>query len=116
MIAQLAPALLPEDLQRLQAQTAAVHVSEALLDYVQALVAHTRNCPDYRYGLSPRAALALVAAARAWAMLAGRDHVLPEDVQAVLAAVAPHRLQLSGQGRASAEEIAAALIEAVPLP
>jgi len=116
MIAHLQPCLVPEELQRLQQLAAAVHVAEPLIDYVQALVAHTRTSPDYRYGLSPRAALALLAAARAWAMIAGRDHALPEDVQAVLPAVAPHRLQLARHGQASAEEIAAALIEAVPLP
>ena len=116
MIAELQPCLLPDELQQLQQAAAAVHVAEALIEYVQALVAHTRSSPDYRFGLSPRAALSLLAAARAWAMLEGRDHVLPEDVQAVLVAVAPHRLQLASQTPRSAEEIASALIEAVPLP
>lgn len=118
MIEGLEPCLSPEELQALQMAAARIHVSEALIDYVLALVAHTRVSPDYRVGLSPRAALALLAAARAWAMLEGRNHVLPEDVQAVLASVAAHRLQPAGDavGYRSAEEIAAALIEAVPLP
>lgn len=116
MIADLAPGLTPDELQALQRAAVRVHVAEAIIDYVQALVAHTRGCSDYQFGLSPRAALALLAAARAWALLEGRGHVLPEDIQAVLPAVAPHRLRCSGQTRKSAGEIAAALIEAVPLP
>jgi MoxR-like ATPase len=86
-----------------------------LFDYVQALAAHTRSSPEWRAGLSPRAVLGLIAAARAWALLAERDHVLPEDVQAVLPAVAAHRLPAAGEQR-NANELARALIEAVPLP
>ena len=114
MIAELTPSLTPEDLPTLQKAAARVHISDALIDYVQALVAHTRLSPEYEFGLSPRAALALLAAARAWAYLEGRDHALPEDIQAVLPAVAAHRLQPAAD--ASASQIAAALIEAVPLP
>lgn len=116
MIAGLAPALDPEQLPALQQAAARVHVGAALIDYVQALVAHTRNSPDYQFGLSPRAALALLAAARAWAWLDGRDHALPEDIQAVLPAVAVHRLRPTGQTPVAADAIAAALIGAVPLP
>ncbi len=116
LIAKLAPALDPEQLPALQQAAARVHVGAALIDYVQALVAYTRNSPDYPFGLSPRAALALLAAARAWAWLAGRDHALPEDIQAVLPAVAGHRLRPTGQTPTGAGTIAAALIEAVPLP
>jgi MoxR-like ATPase len=110
------PALLaPEILLREQARAANIHIAAPLLDYVQALIAYTRNAPDWKTGLSPRAGLGLIAAARAWALLDGRDHVLPEDVQAVLPAVAVHRLPTAGDAR-SADEIARALIEAVPLP
>jgi len=118
MIEAIEPCLSAEELPALQRAAGRVHMSEALIDYVQALVAHTRSAPDYRYGLSPRAALALISAARAWALLEGRNHALPEDIQAVLPSVAGHRLQAAGEVMAgrSAEEIAAALIEAVPLP
>ena len=116
MIAALAPALTPEQLPALQQAVARVHVGAALIDYVQALAAYTRTSPDYQFGLSPRAALALLAAARAWAWLAGRDHALPEDIQAVLPAVAVHRLRPSGHTPTGAGTIATALIEAVPLP
>jgi len=118
MAAALAPCIDATQLLALQAAARAVHVSDALLDYVQALVAHTRAAPQWQAGLSPRAALGLIAAARAWALLAGRDHVLPEDVQAVLPGVAIHRLRPSGEAtaRMSSADIAARLIEAVPIP
>ncbi len=102
-----------------QREAAEIHVSPALLDYVQALLAASRgqsaNGSDAgtRRGLSPRAGLMLIAAARAWAMIAGRPMVLPEDVQAVFPAVAGHRL--AGGTRAGAVQ-AQALIRSVPLP
>jgi MoxR-like ATPase len=90
------PALDPEAVRSLQAAAQRVHVSPALLEYVQALVAATRQRTDVLLGLSPRAGQGLVRAARAWAMLAGRDLVLPEDVQAVFGPVASHRLERTG--------------------
>jgi MoxR-like ATPase len=118
MLAQLAPCLDGPTLLALQESAGEVHVAAALIDYVQALVAHTRSSPQWQAGLSPRAALALIAAARAWALIEGRDHVLPEDVQAVLPGVAIHRLRPSGEAtaRMSAADVAARLIEAVPIP
>jgi MoxR-like ATPase len=80
-------------LARLQAQAREVRTSEALVDYVLRLVEATRTQAHFAWGLSPRASLALLAAARAWALLLGRDYVIPEDVQAVLPAVAGHRLR-----------------------
>jgi MoxR-like ATPase len=70
-----------------------LHVAPSLADYVQRLAAASRQNGMFAEGLSPRAAIALVQAARAWAALEGRDHVLPEDVQAVLAPVCAHRLR-----------------------
>ena len=90
----LAACFAPDQLAPLQRQAAAVHVSVALLDYVQTLIEATRNSPQFVHGLSPRAALALLAVARAWAFIDGRRMVLPEDVQAVLPGVACHRLRL----------------------
>ena len=91
-----------------------VHAAAALIDYIQALVEHTRHAPGFEAGLSPRASLGLLASARAWALIEGRDHVLPEDIQAVLPAVAGHRLRVG-----SSSDMAVAirqLIEAVPIP
>src|SRR5262249_50724544 len=100
-----------------QREAAAVHVAPALLDYVQALLAASRGtsgaAPRLQRGLSPRAGLLLVAASRAWALLGGRPMVLPEDVQAVVPAVAGR--PLGGRGRAGGPP-APALLPAVPLP
>jgi MoxR-like ATPase len=103
-----------------QREAANVHVAPALLDYVQALLAASRGYGSgtggdagARHGLSPRAGLMLMAAARAWALIAGRPMVLPEDVQAVFPSVAGHRL--AGGARAGAIQ-AQALLRAVPLP
>ena len=110
----LAAALTPDQIVPLQTAAAATHVSPALLDYVQALVEATRNSSRFIHGLSPRAALALLAVARAWAFLAGRNMVVPEDVQAVLPSVACHRLQLADSaGHARPEDIAS-LVRTVP--
>ena len=67
-------------------------LSDSLLAYIQRLTAFTRNAPEFAMGLSPRGALALVAAARTWAMMAGRHYVVPDDVQAVIEPVVAHRL------------------------
>jgi len=118
LLAETTPLLDPAGLAAAQAEAARLHVAPPLLDYVQALAARTRTAPEWKNGLSPRASLGLVAAARAWALLADRDHVLPEDVQAVLPAVAAHRLRAAGDSaeRRTPDEIARSLIEAVPLP
>ncbi len=81
-----------EALIKLQKQVLEVRVSDSLLDYVQRLVAQTRHTDVCQLGLSPRGALALVKSAQSWAMIEGRDYVLPEDVQAVFVAVAGHRI------------------------
>jgi len=97
----------------LQQQAAQLHASDALIDYVQALAAATRESPALALGLSPRGALALLRAARAWALLAGRDHVVPEDVQAVAEPVIGHRVRLAPDAPPDA---VAALLASVPIP
>jgi MoxR-like ATPase len=93
LLPQLQPVFDHARLSALQDEVPRIRASEALLDYVLRLVEATRTQPQFASGLSPRATLALLAAARAWALLAGRDYVIPEDVQAVLPAVAGHRLR-----------------------
>ncbi|MGH8688596.1 MAG: AAA family ATPase [Burkholderiales bacterium] len=115
LLACLAPSLTPAELVALQAEAQRVHVAPALLDYVQAIVEHTRRSADYVAGLSPRAALALVHSARAWALLEGRDKVIPEDVQAVLPGVATHRLR-PAHDSARRVDVGARLLAAVPIP
>jgi MoxR-like ATPase len=117
VLAGMAPCLGAEQLLAHQAAVRQVHVAEPLIDYIQALAGRTRESADWQSGLSPRAALALLAAARAWAWLAGRDHVLPEDVQAVLPGVAGHRLRPAGDlARGDSAASVRRLIEAVPIP
>ncbi len=103
----------------LQREVARVHVADPLIDYVQKLVAATRARADLRLGLSPRAAQGLVRAARAWALLEGRQAVLPDDVQAVWPAVAGHRLEArggSGVQPLPREQLLRAVLESVPVP
>lgn len=93
LIEKLSTQLAPEQLSLMQQQVIKTHVSPALLDYLQAVIAYTRESTDYHCGLSPRAGLALLTAAKAWAFLECRKAVLPDDIQAVLPAVAGHRLR-----------------------
>lgn len=104
-----------ERLSAIREQVESVHASEALLDYLQRLVARTRAGGDFSTGLSPRGVLALLRAAKTWAIMHDRDHVLPEDVQVVLAPVVGHRLvpgdRFAGDGLA----LVALLQQAVPV-
>ncbi len=94
-----------------------MHASPALLDYVQALVEHTRRSPDSSPACRRAPRSRCCTAARAWALIEGRDKVLPEDVQAVLPGVAGHRLHpvLNGKRR-TGSEIVVGLVDAVPVP
>jgi MoxR-like ATPase len=113
---QLSAILDASTIPGLQEQVTQVHAAAPLIDYVQALVEASRQNPCFQHGLSPRAGLALLTAARAWAWLDGRDMVLPDDIQEVLPAVARHRLRSTqGSGMASAEDIAS-LIRSVAIP
>ena len=112
LIGNAQPLLSSDDVQSLRAAVGAVHASDALVAYVQALLTRSRQHPGVKVGLSPRAGLALLRAARAYALLLGRQHVLPEDVQALFAAVAAHRLV--GEAEASsAAALAKAILHAV---
>lgn len=108
------PVKLPlEQLLKMQDSIKSVYVSNALLDYVQAILQFTRESEFYHCGLSPRAGLAILNAAKTWAFMQQRDLVLPEDVQAILPAVAAHRLRSNS---AKAELIVAPILENVAIP
>lgn len=98
---RMRPQLSEQNLKTLQDGVDRVTTSPALLDYVQRLLEKSRRMPGLMYGLSPRAGLGLVRAARAWALMDGRHHVLPDDIQAVFPAVAGHRLDQGESGNGS---------------
>jgi len=113
LVESLQPVIGPDTLASLLPVAACVHVAEPLLDYIQNLLDATRRAGAFAEGLSPRAGLSLLAAARSWAMLAGRDMVLPEDVQAVAPSVIGHRLRSPAGDRAVS---ITRLLESVPIP
>ena len=104
------------ELQALQQQVLQVHTAEPLLDYVQDLLTATRNGRWFLQGLSPRAGIALVRAAKAQALLNGRDYVAPDDIQDILPQTVAHRLVPVGEAGRGAVEQVRAMLEAVPLP
>ena len=112
LVARAMPQLTSEDLAVLRANVAQVHTSEALIAYVQALLAESRRHRGVRVGLSPRAGLALLQGARAHALIAGRAHALPEDVQALFVEVAAHRLVPEAEA-SSREYLAGSILKAV---
>ena len=115
-VSQLRPVMTPEDLLAAQRAVLAVHVSDALLDYLQALIAATRSGAWFVEGLSPRAGIAVLRAAKARALLDQRGHVAPDDIQAILPQTVAHRLvPVPGAGRGRVEQVRA-MIAAVPLP
>lgn len=115
-IEQLQPVMSPAELLEAQQAVRAVHASDALLDYLQDLIAATRSGQWFVEGLSPRAGIAVLRAAKARALLDRRDYVAPDDVQAILPQTVAHRLvPAAGSGRGRAEQVRA-MIEAVPLP
>ncbi len=115
LIATLAPCMEPTQILALRRAAGSVLASAALIEYVHALLVASRSHPDIRVGLSPRAGLALLAAARAHALLGGRAHVLPEDVQAVFASVAAHRLAPGAGARTGRDALARELLETTPV-
>ncbi len=116
MVETLPSLLNAAELHTLQQRVLAVHASAALLDYVQNLIEATRTGHWFAMGLSPRAGMAVLRAARAQALLCGRDYVAPDDVQAILAQTIAHRLiPVSDSGRGSVEQVRA-MLEAVGLP
>lgn len=113
----ITPCLDMNQLAAMQREVESIYVSEALLDYCQALLEFSRTSPRFHHGLSPRAGLALLRNARAWALLEGRDKVLPEDIQAILTATVGHRLHsTSDTGVNEGDQLALHLLESVPIP
>ncbi|SFF44418.1 MoxR-like ATPase [Fontimonas thermophila] len=115
LLQEIAPAMTAAELITLQQSVKQVRTSPALIDYLLALIQHTRELPGLRQGLSPRAGLALRRAAQAWALIDGRSGVIPEDVQAVFAAVVGHRL-VAAPERAGSTPTAEEILAQVAVP
>lgn len=120
LINDLIPVLTPEELVAMQSQLDSVTVSDTLYDYLQDLIAATRQSPHWVHGLSPRAGLSLLKAAKAWALTDGRDYVVPDDLQAIWVSVTEHRLmsqtttsQMSGQ---SQQNPVSDILLTIPIP
>ena len=117
ILPNLPVSLTPSQLSTVQTVLPDIHVAPNLLDYLQALLNATRQSPLLYNGLSPRAGLGLLRAARAWALLKQRDYVIPEDIQTILPTVIGHRLQPNEIGRErSIDELVNSLVTSVPVP
>lgn len=97
ILQDITPVMTPDELLIIQQSVSQVHVSDTLIDYLQKILNISRHSPHYRHGLSPRAGIAILRCAQAWAVLDNRDHLLPEDIQAILPATVNHRLQPSAE-------------------
>ena len=115
LLRDLKPVITPERLSEIQNLVDRIHVSAAILDYLQDLLEFSRKSGDFQNGLSPRAGLAVLHCARSWALLEGHAQVLPEDIQAILPSVIGHRL-FAHDLHASSADLAAHLIGRVPIP
>ena len=117
MLEDVEPVATPDVLQKLQQVATKMHMSDPLIDYIQALVRQTRESPEIEIGLSPRGALALAAAAKAHAFVEHHSGVYPDDIQAVFAAVAGHRLKpASNTSHRSAAELCQHVLDTVAIP
>ena len=116
ILQRIEPVLSQQQLLEVRKRVTSQQVTEPLIDYVQKLLAYSRSSNEFDGCLSPRAGLGLLQAAKAWALFERRDHVLPEDVQAVLEAVTAHRLGSSSSGALQGAELTRAMVEAVPIP
>lgn len=116
LLQDLKPVITPERLIEIQKLADRIHVSAAILDYLQDLLEFSRTSGDYQNGLSPRAGLAILHCARSWSLMEGHAQVLPEDIQAILPGVIGHRLCDTQDLHASFSDLASQLIKRVPIP
>ncbi len=112
----LKPCISLPELVQLQNAVAQIHIADPLLNYLQAILAATRNHDEIHRGLSPRAGLAIKNAAQAWALLEGREYALPEDIQAVLIAVISHRLRNRNLEPFEPGQLDRILLKSIPVP
>ncbi len=115
ILRDITPIMTPDELLIIQQSVSQVHVSDTLIDYLQKILNVSRHSSHYRHGLSPRAGIAILRCAQAWAVLDDRDHLLPEDIQAILPATVNHRLQPSAEFSGQDNDEIASHLLTVPL-
>lgn len=116
MLSDTRAVISPDDVLRLNQDCQKIHVSGALLDYVQALLAETRNNRWFKTGLSPRAGIAMLQCSKAFAFLEGRDFAIPEDVKAIFPGLARHRMSVPHGMETSVGEQISGLLNQVAIP
>lgn len=116
LLTKIKPCLEKEEVLKVQQLISGVHVSDALLEYLQDILDFTRTSPHFYMGLSPRAGMALLQTAKSWAFLHGRDHTLPEDLQQILPWVISHRLRSKDDLQQFSNEKINAFITQIPIP
>ena len=116
ILTNLSPCIVVEDVLEIQRQIHVVHISDALLNYIQDILAFTRTSAYFHIGLSPRAGMAVTQAARSWSYISGRDFVLPEDVQKILPWVVGHRLRSKETLEEIPRQRLATILSEVPIP
>lgn len=116
LLTEINAVITTDQLLSLQESVAGIHVSDGLLDYIQDILSFSRQSSDFRAGLSPRAGLALLHCSQAWALMEGRDYVIPEDVQQVLPGVIGHRLQAKDEYDSASMRDLIDKIAGIPVP
>ena len=116
LLAETRPVITPQRLVYLQHLVDQVHASDAILDYLQDLLDYSRKSSDFVNGLSPRAGLAILHCSRAWALMEGRNHIVPEDIQIILPSVVNHRLNAATDSGFQPGGAATHLVRHVPIP
>lgn len=116
LLADMSACIVPEDVLEIQQGISGVHISDALLNYIQDILAFTRTSAHFHMGLSPRAGMAITQAARSWSYISGRDYVLPEDVQKIMPWVVGHRLRSKEDLEEIARQRLTTILSEVPIP
>ena len=116
LLTDMSACIVPENVLEIQQRISGVHISDALLNYIQDILAFTRTSAHFHMGLSPRAGMAITQAARSWSYISGRDYVLPEDVQKIMPWVVGHRLRSKEDLEEIPRQRLTTILSEVPIP
>jgi MoxR-like ATPase len=116
LLTEMSASIVPENVPKIQQHIGNVHISDALLNYIQDILAFTRTSTHFHMGLSPRAGMAISQASRSWSYISGRDYVLPEDVQKIMPWVVGHRLRSKEDLEEIPRQRLTTILSEVPIP